>query len=215
MLGLVVVWALIGVGVAEGTGDQVVSTGHRSGAAAPGTRRRRWSSWRTVKGIRCSRDCVPAVPVRPLAAEVVALTAAGVLMMTASCIRYKMLGLVDWQLLVLFVGLFGESRAGQDWTHGAGGEAPGGSGRGSASAGPVVRRHISSFQRRFQRAGGDAVAAGEATHEVAGPLLALASTLAGNLLIVGSIANIIVVDAAARGEASGLTGSCMPAPVFR
>ncbi len=39
-----------------------------------------------------------------------------------------------------------------------------------------------------------------ATHELAGPLLALASTLAGNLLIVGSIANIIVVDAAqARG----------------
>ena len=37
-----------------------------------------------------------------------------------------------------------------------------------------------------------------ATHEVAGTLLALASTLAGNLLIVGSIANIIVVDAAAR-----------------
>jgi Na+/H+ antiporter NhaD/arsenite permease-like protein len=37
-----------------------------------------------------------------------------------------------------------------------------------------------------------------ATHELAGPVLALASTLAGNLLIVGSIANIIVADAAAR-----------------
>ncbi len=33
---------------------------------------------------------------------------------------------------------------------------------------------------------------------MAGPLLALVSTLAGNLLIVGRIANIIVVDAAAR-----------------
>ncbi|KAB2838398.1 MAG: anion transporter, partial [Burkholderiales bacterium] len=37
-----------------------------------------------------------------------------------------------------------------------------------------------------------------ATQEWSGPLLALTSTLAGNLLIVGSIANIIVVDAAAR-----------------
>jgi Na+/H+ antiporter NhaD/arsenite permease-like protein len=37
-----------------------------------------------------------------------------------------------------------------------------------------------------------------ATHAIAGPLLALVSTLAGNLLIVGSIANIIVVDSAAR-----------------
>jgi Na+/H+ antiporter NhaD/arsenite permease-like protein len=37
-----------------------------------------------------------------------------------------------------------------------------------------------------------------ATHEVAGPILALASTLAGNFFIVGSIANIIVVDHAQR-----------------
>ncbi len=37
-----------------------------------------------------------------------------------------------------------------------------------------------------------------ATDPLAGPVLALASTLAGNLLIVGSIANIIIVDSAAR-----------------
>jgi Na+/H+ antiporter NhaD/arsenite permease-like protein len=35
-----------------------------------------------------------------------------------------------------------------------------------------------------------------ATHPQAGAILALASTLAGNLMIVGSIANIIVVTAA-------------------
>jgi Na+/H+ antiporter NhaD/arsenite permease-like protein len=33
-----------------------------------------------------------------------------------------------------------------------------------------------------------------------GPLLALASTLAGNLVLVGSIANLIVVDAASRHD---------------
>ena len=37
-----------------------------------------------------------------------------------------------------------------------------------------------------------------ATHPLDGPLLALVSTFAGNLFIVGSIANIIVVDAARR-----------------
>jgi Na+/H+ antiporter NhaD/arsenite permease-like protein len=37
-----------------------------------------------------------------------------------------------------------------------------------------------------------------ATEPFAGPMLALVSTLAGNLLIVGSIANMIVVAAAAR-----------------
>jgi len=35
-----------------------------------------------------------------------------------------------------------------------------------------------------------------ATHPIAGATLALASTLAGNLFIVGSIANIIVVEQA-------------------
>jgi Na+/H+ antiporter NhaD/arsenite permease-like protein len=37
-----------------------------------------------------------------------------------------------------------------------------------------------------------------ATDPLAGPILALASTLAGNLLLVGSIANLIVADAAER-----------------
>jgi Na+/H+ antiporter NhaD/arsenite permease-like protein len=37
-----------------------------------------------------------------------------------------------------------------------------------------------------------------ATDPLAGPILALASTLAGNLLLVGSIANLIVADQAAR-----------------
>jgi Na+/H+ antiporter NhaD/arsenite permease-like protein len=43
-----------------------------------------------------------------------------------------------------------------------------------------------------------------ATHSLSGPAMAIASTLAGNLIIVGSIANIIVVDqAAAQGVAIG------------
>jgi len=37
-----------------------------------------------------------------------------------------------------------------------------------------------------------------ASHPASGPILALSSTLAGNLLVVGSIANIIVVEQAAR-----------------
>jgi Na+/H+ antiporter NhaD/arsenite permease-like protein len=37
-----------------------------------------------------------------------------------------------------------------------------------------------------------------AKHPLAGPILALATTLAGNLLLVGSIANLIVVEQASR-----------------
>jgi Na+/H+ antiporter NhaD/arsenite permease-like protein len=40
-----------------------------------------------------------------------------------------------------------------------------------------------------------------ATHPIAGPVLALASTLAGNLILVGSIANLIVAE---RGAALGV-----------
>jgi Na+/H+ antiporter NhaD/arsenite permease-like protein len=37
-----------------------------------------------------------------------------------------------------------------------------------------------------------------ATHPLAGPVLTLSSTLAGNLFLVGSIANLIVVEQAGR-----------------
>jgi Na+/H+ antiporter NhaD/arsenite permease-like protein len=36
-----------------------------------------------------------------------------------------------------------------------------------------------------------------ATHPLGGPILALASTLAGNLFLIGSIANLIVAEQAA------------------
>ena len=37
-----------------------------------------------------------------------------------------------------------------------------------------------------------------ADHPMAGPILALSTTLAGNLLLIGSIANLIVVEQAQR-----------------
>jgi Na+/H+ antiporter NhaD/arsenite permease-like protein len=111
-----------------------------------------------------------------------------------------MLGLVDWQLLVLFVGLFVVNHA-LDKT--------GLTGHFVAEVGVLgVDMHqpfplfVSTFVLSNIVSNVPAVMLllPVATHELAGPLLALASTLAGNLLIVGSIANIIVVDAAqARG----------------
>ena len=65
-------------------------------------------------------------------------------------------------------------------------------------SGGAVRRDGGALEPRLERAGGDAAAAGGDRTRLAGPVLALSSTLAGNLLIVGSIANIIVVDQARR-----------------
>jgi Na+/H+ antiporter NhaD/arsenite permease-like protein len=134
----------------------------------------------------------------PLPREVIALTAAGVLMMSRRLHSRKMLGLVDWQLLVLFIGLFVVNHALEKT-----GLAHEFVGRVAALG---VDMHdpfplfVSSFilSNIVSNVPAVMLLLPLATHELAGPLLALASTLAGNLLIVGSIANIIVVDAAHR-----------------
>jgi len=134
----------------------------------------------------------------PLPREVVALIGAGLLMTSRKLHSYKMLGLVDWQLLVLFIGLFvvnyALARTGlpQDTI------------RDLAAAGVNIEHPASLFAAAFvlsnvvSNVPAVMLLLPAATHEIAGPVLALSSTLAGNLLIVGSIANIIVIGAAQR-----------------
>ncbi len=128
----------------------------------------------------------------------VALVAAGVLLMSGEMASREMLGEVDWHLLVLFAGLFIVNAAVQqsglldeafvalraarlDLAHPA-----------TLFGSTVVLSNLVSNVPAVM------LLLPAATHPLAGPILALASTLAGNLLIVGSIANIIVVDQARR-----------------
>lgn len=154
--------------------------------------------WQTVKGLGVAAAVFLLFLFGPAPREVVALTAAGVLMMSRRLHSHKMLGLVDWQLLVLFVGLFVVNHAiGQT---GMIGEAV----AYFANLGVHLEQPGTLFVTTFvlsnivSNVPAVMLLLPLATHEMAGALLALASTLAGNLLIVGSIANIIVVDAAAR-----------------
>jgi Na+/H+ antiporter NhaD/arsenite permease-like protein len=109
-----------------------------------------------------------------------------------------MLALVDWQLLVLFIGLFIVNHAFQqtglpERTTAAlldVGIDPGQPGWFMAAT--VVLSNLVSNVPAVM------LLLPFAKSPLSGPLLAMASTLAGNLLIVGSIANIIVVDIAAR-----------------
>jgi len=154
--------------------------------------------WQSAKGIAVAAAAFLLFLFAPLPREVVALTAAGVLMMSRKLHSHKMLGLVDWQLLVLFVGLFVVNHA-LDKT-GVTAQAVGhlaALGVDLHQPGPLF---VAAFVLSNVVSNVPAVMLllPVATHELAGLLLALASTLAGNLLIVGSIANIIVVDAAAR-----------------
>ncbi|HEX8961448.1 MAG TPA: anion transporter [Rhodocyclaceae bacterium] len=154
--------------------------------------------WQTGKGMIVVAALLLAFLFAPWPREHVALTAAGILLMSRRLHSSMMLGLVDWELLVLFMGLFVVNHAFQ--RTGVPLEAVGY----LSSLGFDLRQGAPLFGATFALSNlvsnvpAVMLLLPLAEQANAGPMLALVSTLAGNLLIVGSIANIIVVDAAAR-----------------
>ncbi len=198
LLGLAVTWGLI-----------VIRVGGRWGCppsllATQATPERReegsadFDRWQTTKGLTVAALLVVVFLTAPWPRELAALAGAGLLLLSRQLHSRRMLGLVDWELLVLFVGLFVVNRAFQQT--GLTAEAV----RAIADAGIHLEQPRVLFVLTFllsnivSNVPAVMVLLPLATHPMAGTLLALASTLAGNLLIVGSIANIIVVDAAER-----------------
>jgi Na+/H+ antiporter NhaD/arsenite permease-like protein len=154
--------------------------------------------WQTAKGLLVVIALIAAFLFSPAPREIVALAAAGVLLISRRMASREMLGQVDWHLLVLFAGLFivnaAVARSGLlDGMfmafRGAGLDLAGAAALFGVTA--VLSNLISNVPAVMLLLPG-------ARHELAGPILALSSTLAGNLLIVGSIANLIVVDQARR-----------------
>jgi Na+/H+ antiporter NhaD/arsenite permease-like protein len=154
--------------------------------------------WQSAKGGLVLGALVLAFLAASWPRELVALAAAGILLCSRRMASREILGLVDWHLLVLFIGLFVVNRAfadtgapaaalavlgqiGVDLAHPAWLYVAGALLSNAVSNVPAVMLLLPAAER-----------------ELAGPALALASTLAGNLLVVGSIANIIVVEQAAR-----------------
>lgn len=154
--------------------------------------------WQTAKGLLVAGAVVAAFLFTSWPREHVALTAAGVLLMSRKLHSRRTLGLVDWELLVLFIGLFVVNYALQLTN-----VIPQIVGYFAAS-GVHLEEPAMLFAATFllsnvvSNVPAVMLLLPLAQHPMAGTLLALVSTLAGNLLIVGSIANIIVIDAAAR-----------------
>jgi len=134
--------------------------------------------------------------------DLVALAAGGLLLMNAHFQSRKMLDHVDWQLLILFIGLFVVNGAfqqtdlPQQWvdslqSHGVDFQHPATLFITTALLSDIVS-NVPAIMLLIPFA----------KDAIAGPAMALAAGMASNLIIIGSIANIIVVDAAAR---SGLT----------
>lgn len=154
--------------------------------------------WQTIKGLIVAIALLAAFLVAPWPRELMALAGAGLLLCSRRLHSSHMLGLVDWQLLILFMGLFVVNHAMQQT-----GlprqliESLALAGFDMRDPGPLF---VTSFGLSNIVSNVPAVMLLLPTTvgEFAGTVLALSSTLAGNLLIVGSIANIIVVNESAR-----------------
>jgi len=189
LLGLVVVWGIV---AAAFRGRWERSLPPPAVDAPP------YDAWQSGKGLVVLVLLVIAFLLAPWPREVVALAAAGILLTSRRMASREILALVDWHLLVLFMGLFVVNHA----LAASGGMAH--ALTGLAAAGADVRNPIWLFpitallSNLVSNVPAVMLLLPSASHPLAGPILALASTLAGNLFLVGSIANLIVVDQAAR-----------------
>ncbi|MCB8747220.1 anion transporter [Rhodoferax sp. U2-2l] len=157
-----------------------------------------FDAWQTAKGLAVATALLLAFLFTDWPREVAALLGAGVLLLSRRFHSSHVMGFVDWELLVLFAGLFVVNHA-------------------FASTGLAADAvALLAAQGVYLNEPGPLFVAGVALSNLvsnvpavmlllphvqgpqAGLTLALVSTFAGNLLLVGSIANLIVVDLAEK-----------------
>ena len=202
LLSLALLWALLARAMPAadaGSGRDTAaargtSTGH-GGDFATGIPLDRWQA---AKGLIVAAALVAVFLTGHWPREVAALTGAGILLLNRRLHSTAMLGLVDWELLVLFIGLFvvnhGFEQTGiaSSALHDAAS-----AGLHLDHAGPLMVATL-LLSNLVSNVPAVMLLLPSAHGPDEGALLALISTFAGNLFIVGSLANIIVVDAARR-----------------
>ena len=189
LAGLVVVWAVI---VALYRTDWRQDS-PRIDVAAPA-----FDRWQTIKGAMVAIAVVIAFLFTDWPRELVALTAAGVLLVSRRLASRDMIGLVDWHLLVLFIGLFVVNRAIAQSGFVSGLLMMSRMAGADLTNAPVLFTVTAILSNVVSNVPAVMLLLPAARDALDGAVLALSSTLAGNLIIVGSIANIIVIDQAAR-----------------
>jgi Na+/H+ antiporter NhaD/arsenite permease-like protein len=197
VLCLVVTWGLIVFlrrrrGWSAAGASNVPADGARGGQDVPLDR------WQSGKGLAVAASLFACFVFVPWPRDLMALAGAGLLLTSRSLHSRRMLGLVDWQLLILFMGLFVVNHAMQQTG------LPARAVDALAAHGFDLQAQGTLFMTSFvlsnvvSNVPAVMLLLPTTMGEHAGTVLALSSTLAGNLLIVGSIANIIVVQEAAR-----------------
>ena len=157
-----------------------------------------YDRWQTMKGLAVATALLAVFLFSDLPRDVAALAGAGLLLMSRKLHSDKMLGLVDWELLILFIGLFVVNHAlEQTGLTQSAVQSLADAGVALAEPGPLFVATL-LLSNVVSNVPAVMLLLPAATEPFSGPMLALVSTLAGNLFIVGSIANIIVVAAARR-----------------
>ncbi|MCC6145855.1 MAG: anion transporter [Candidatus Hydrogenedentes bacterium] len=188
LAGLALVWGIVALQFRESWHCHAV---HRRSEL------RAFDSWQTGKGLVILTLLMLVFVLTDWPRDVAAVLAAGILLLSRRMATREMLGMVDWPLLVLFAGLFvvnaAMARTGMlDQAFST-----------MRSAGiavehpPILFGVTVALSNLVSNVPATMLLLPLATGPLDGAVLALASTLAGNLIIVGSIANIIVIEQAA------------------
>jgi Na+/H+ antiporter NhaD/arsenite permease-like protein len=192
---LAVVWGVIAWQYRD-TWRLSADLGSKHGKRARHAKERPFDRWEAIKGLVVVAALVGIFVLTDWPRGQVALAAGGIVLANAHFKSRKMLHRVDWELLVLFIGLFivngALHRTGlpQVWidqlrAHGFALESPAVLFLVTAVFSDVVS-NVPSVMLLLPFAG-DAFS---------GPIMAVASGLSSNLIVIGSLASIIVVDAA-------------------
>lgn len=157
-----------------------------------------FSRWQSVKGLIALAVCLAAFVWGGLPREDVALACAGALLISRRMGSRETLALVDWQLLLLFLGLFVVNRE----VAAAGFLADVSQGLDACGIDLARPAWLYAVTAAFSNIVSNVPAVmlllpGHGAPEQA-TLLAVSSTLAGNLILPGSIANLIVAEQAGR-----------------
>ncbi|WP_439606289.1 anion transporter [Hydrogenophaga sp.] len=200
LIGLVLLWGWLafGPGAKAGAGSPHPSPLPEGEGVSSGVEEPAFDAWQTTKGLVVAGALLLIFLFTDWPRDVAALVGAGVLLLSRRLHTSHFMGLVDWPLLILFMGLFVVNHAFE--TTGLAAQAVawlGTQGVHLADPGPllVASALLSNLVSNVPAVMLLLPHLGD-SGEQAGVMLALVTTFAGNLLLVGSIANLIVADLA-------------------
>ncbi len=198
-IGLVLLWGWLAFGPGAGSPHpSPLPEGEGANRGEVVAEEPAFDAWQTAKGLVVAGALMLIFLFTDWPRDVAALVGAGVLLLSRRLHTSHFMGLVDWPLLILFMGLFVVNHAFESTGLAAQAVAwLGAQGVVLADPGPLLVAsavlsnlvsNVPAVMLLLPHLGGSS--------EQAGVMLALVTTFAGNLLLVGSIANLIVADLA-------------------